>query len=52
MSRDGYLIDPQGSIRKSWWRNMVERIFVIPAILIFVAAVCIWDLILPEKIKW
>jgi ABC-type spermidine/putrescine transport system permease subunit I len=50
MSRDGYLIDPQASIRKSWWRNLFEIAVVVPSVLILVAAVYVWILFLPGKI--
>jgi hypothetical protein len=49
MSRDGYLVDPHARIDKSWWRNLIERVFVLPAVLILAAAVYVWILILPRK---
>lgn len=50
MSRDGYLIDPQASVEKSWWRNLFELVFVVPTVLILVAAVYLLILMLSGKI--
>jgi hypothetical protein len=50
MSRDGYLIDPQARVDKSWWRNLIGRVFIVPTILILAGAVYLWILILPREV--
>lgn len=51
MSRDGYLVDPHEGIKKSWWSNVFEVLFVVPTTLLVVAAVYSWILILPRRIE-